>query len=155
MMDQHEVFGAEERLRALSASGDPLERLRGVVDFEAFRPELEAALARAVGNREGGPPYDVVLMFRVLVLQALYALSDNQTEYQLCDRLSFVRFAGLAPHGPVPDAKAIRLFREQLTRAEALARLFARFDAVLQKRGYRAVGGQIVEATVVEARRHG
>jgi IS5 family transposase len=66
---------------------------------------------RAKGGR---PPYDAVLMFKVLVLQTLYTLSDEQTEYQLKDRLSFMRFVGLALHDPVPDAKTIWLYREQL-----------------------------------------
>jgi IS5 family transposase len=153
MVGQPGFFDAEERLRWLSASGDPLERLRAVVDFEAFRAELEAALPRADRSRGGRPPWDALLMFRVLVLQALYTLSDDQTEYQLRDRLSFMRFAGLALQDAVPDAKTIWLYREQLTRAGALAKLFARFDAVLAGRGFVAMGGQIVDATVVEARR--
>src|SRR5579875_3519287 len=89
-------FDAEARLAVLSAAGDPLERLRAVVDFQLFRPDLEAALARGDRSRGGRPPYDAVLMFRILVLQTLYTLSDDQTEYQLRDRLSFMRFAGLA-----------------------------------------------------------
>jgi IS5 family transposase len=153
MAGQPGFFDAEERLRWLSASGDPLERLRAVVDFEAFRAELEAALPRADRSRGGRPPWDAVLMFRVLVLQALYTLSDDQTEYQLRDRLSFMRFVGLALQDAVPDAKTIWLYREQLTRAGALAKLFARFDAMLAERGFLAMGGQIVDATVVEARR--
>ena len=153
MSKQSGFFDADERLRALSAAGDPLERLKAVVDFELFRPELEAALDRADRRRGGRPPYDAVLMFRILVLQTLYTLSDDQTEYQLRDRLSFMRFAGLALHDAVPDAKTIWLFREQLTRAGALARLFERFDTLLHERGYLAMGGQIVDATVVEARR--
>jgi len=153
MAGQPGFFDAEERLRWLSASGDPLERLRAVVDFEAFRAALEAALPRADRSRGGRPPWDAVLMFRVLVLQALYTLSDDQTEYQLRDRLSFMRFVGLALQDAVPDAKTIWLFREQLTRAGALAGLFARFDAMLAERGFLAMGGQIVDATVVEARR--
>lgn len=146
-------FDAEARLAALSAAGDPLERLRAVVDFQLFRPDLEAALARGDRSRGGRPPYDAVLMFRILVLQTLYTLSDDQTEYQLRDRLSFMRFAGLALEDAVPDAKTIWLFREHLTRAGALTRLFARFDALLRERGYLAMGGQIVDATVVQARR--
>jgi len=153
MAGQPGFFDAEERLRWLSASGDPLERLCAVVDFEAFRAELEAALPRADRSRGGRPPWDAVLMFRVLVLQALYTLSDEQAEYQLRDRLSFMRFAGLALQDAVPDAKTIWLYREQLTRAGALAKLFARFDAMLAERGFLAMGGQIVDATVVEARR--
>ena len=88
MAGQPGFFDADERLRALSAAGDPLERLQAVVDFEAFRPELETALARADRSRGGRPPYDAVLMFRILVLQTLYTLSDDQTEYQLRDHRS-------------------------------------------------------------------
>jgi transposase, IS5 family len=153
MAKQPGFFDADERLQALSAAGDPLERLRAVIDFELFRPELEAALARADRSRGGRPPYDAVLMFRILVLQTLYTLSDDQTEYQLRDRLSFMRFAGLALHDAVPDAKTIWLFREQLIRSGALAKLFERFDRLLHQRGYLAMGGQIVDATVIEARR--
>jgi IS5 family transposase len=92
-------------------------------------------------------------MFKVLVLQALYTLSDDQTEYQLKDRLSFMRFVGLALHDPVPDAKTIWLYREQLARAGATETLFARFDALLRAKGWLAMGGQIVDTTVIEARR--
>lgn len=121
--------------------------------FELFRAELEIALARADRSRGGRPPYDAVLMLRILVLQTLYTLSDDQTEYQSRDRLSFMRFAGLALHDVVPDAKTIWLFGEQLTRAGALERLFAQFDRLLHDRGYLAMGGQIVDATVIEAHR--
>jgi IS5 family transposase len=92
-------------------------------------------------------------MFKVLVLQTLYTLSDDQTEYQLKDRLSFMRFVRLALHDPVPDAKTIWLFREQLALAGAAEKLFARFDALLREKGWLAMGGQIVDATVIEARR--
>jgi transposase, IS5 family len=153
MAGQAGLFDMDARLQALSAAGDPLERLAAVVDFELFRPDLEAALQRADRSRGGRPPYDAVLMFRILVLQTLYTLSDDQTEYQLRDRLSFMRFVGLALHEAVPDAKTIWLYREQLTRTGALARAFERFDTMLRERGYLAMGGQIVDATVIEARR--
>jgi transposase, IS5 family len=153
MAGQPGFFDQDERLQALSAAGDPLERLAAVVDFEVFRGDLERALSRSDRSKGGRPPYDPVLMFKVLVLQTLYTLSDDQTEYQLKDRLSFMRFVGLALHDPVPDAKTIWLFREQLARAGAVERLFARFDALLRQRGWLAMGGQIVDATVIEARR--
>ena len=92
-------------------------------------------------------------MFKVLVLQTLDTLADDQTEDQLKDRLSFMRFVGLALEDRVPDAKTIWLYREQLTRAGAVEHLFARFDAALRDAGYLAMGGQIVDATVIEARR--
>jgi IS5 family transposase len=153
MAGQPGFFDGDERLEWLSAAGDPLERLAAVVDFELFRGELERALKRSDRTKGGRPPYDAVLMFKVLVLQTLYTLSDDQTEYQLRDRLSFMRFVGLALHEPVPDAKTIWLYREQLVRAGSLKRLFARFDRVLRERGYLAMGGQIVDATIIEARR--
>jgi IS5 family transposase len=153
MAGQPGFFDLDQRYAALSAAGDPLERLAAVVDFELFRPELNAALERSDRARGGRPPYDAVLMFKVLMLQTLYTLSDDQTEYQIRDRLSFMRFAGLALEDRVPDAKTLWLFREQLTRAGAVERLFARFDAVLRDAGYLAMGGQIVDATVVQARR--
>ena len=153
MAGQPGFFDGDERLRALSAAGDPLERLARVMDFELFRADLEAVLARSDRAKGGRPPYDPVLMFKVLVLQTLYTLSDDQTEYQLKDRLSFMRFVGLALHDPVPDAKTLWLYREQLARAAAVERLFARFDTLLRARGWLAMGGQIVDATVIQARR--
>ena len=153
MAGQPGFFDLDRRHGALSAAGDPLERLALVVDFELFRADLEAALQRSDRARGGRPPYDAVLMFKILVLQTLYTLSDDQTEYQIGDRLSFMRFLGLALHDAVPDAKTIWLFREQLTHAGAVARLFASFDAALREAGYLAMGGQIVDATVVQARR--
>src|SRR5689334_17675544 len=152
MAGQPSFFDLDERYRVLSAAGDPLQRLAKVVDFELFRGELEAALQRSNRSKGGRPPYDAVLMFRVLVLQTLYTLSDDQAEYQLRDRLSFMRFVGLALHDPAPDAKTIWLFREQLTRADAIRKLFARFDTILREAGVLAMGGQIVDATIVQAR---
>jgi transposase, IS5 family len=138
MGGQPGFFDAEERLRALSAAGDPLERLASAVDFELFRVELDAALRRSDRTKGGRPPYDPVLMFKVLVLQTLYTLSDDQTEYQLKDRLSFMRFVGLVLYEPVPDAKTVWLFREQLVRAGAIEKLFIRFDAILREQGLLA-----------------
>ena len=152
MAGQPGFFDLDERYRSLSAAGDALERLARAVDFELFRPELDAALARSDRAKGGRPPYDAVLMLKVLVLQTLYTLSDDQTEYQLRDRLSFMRFVGLGLHDPVPDAKTVWLFREQLTRAGAIERLFRRFDAALKDKGLLAMGGQILDATVVQAR---
>ena len=153
MAGQPGFFDRDERSAALSAAGDPLARLAAVVEFELFRPELDAALERSDRARGGRPPYDAVLMLKVLILQMLYTLSDDQSEYRIRDRLWFMRFLGLALEERVPDAKTIWLFREQLTRAGAVERLFERFDAALRDAGYLAMGGQIVDAIVIHARR--
>jgi IS5 family transposase len=81
----------------------------------------------------------------------LYSLSDEATEFQIKDRLSFERFLGLGLDGTVPDATTVWLFRERLVKAKAIDKLFARFDAALTDRGYLAMGGQIIDATVVPA----
>jgi Transposase domain (DUF772) len=88
MAGQPGFFDQDERLQALSAAGDPLERLAAVVDFEMFRSDLIAALSRSERAKGGRPPYDPVLMFKVLVLQTLYTLSDDQTEYPASQRLA-------------------------------------------------------------------
>jgi IS5 family transposase len=121
------------------------------VDFEIFRGPLVAALRRSVRGKGGRPPFDPVLMFKILVLQALYSLSDETTEFQIKDRLSFQRFLGLGLDGTVPDATTVWLFRERLVQAKAIDKLFARFDVALKDRGYLAMGGQIIDATVVPA----
>ena len=89
-------FDVEERLRELSAKGDDLERVKALVDFEIFRPALEAAVSRADRSKGGRPPFDHVLMFKVLILQAMHSLSDERCEYLIKDRLSFMRFLGIS-----------------------------------------------------------
>jgi transposase len=102
MAGQPGCFDGDDRLKALSAAGDRLERLARGIDFELFRADLEATLARSDRAKGGRPPYDPVRMFKVLVLQTLYPLSDDQTEYQLKDRLSFMRFVGWPCMIPYP-----------------------------------------------------
>lgn len=151
MAGQLGFFDLEDRLAALSAAGDPLERLASAVDFEIFRPALKRALRRSDRAKGGRPPYDPVLMFKILVLQALYGLSDGQAEYQIRDRLSFMRFLGLGLGERVPDEKTIWLFRELLVRAGAIDKLFDRFEAALEAEGYLAMSGQILDASLVAA----
>lgn len=151
MRGQPGFWDVDERYARLSEAGDPLEKLNSVVPWEAFRKPLAKALKRSDGARGGRPPYDAVLMFKTLVLQALYNLSDDQAEFMIQDRLSFLRFLGLSLGDRVPDAKTIWLFREHLAQARAVENLFARFDRHLSKSGYLAMGGQIVDATLVAA----
>jgi IS5 family transposase len=146
-------FRRGEWLKALSVAGDPLERLLRVTDFEVFRVDLEAALSRSDRAKGGRPPYDAVLMFKVLVLQTLCTLSDDQTEYQL--KRPAVFHAVCRTHiarrrtGRQNDLVVSR----PVARAGAAERLFARFDALPRAKGWLAVGGQIIDATVIEARR--
>jgi IS5 family transposase len=144
-------FDLEERLATLSVKGDGLERLSAVIDFELFRPELERAVPRADRSQGGRPPFDHVLMFKVLVLQTQNNLSDARTEFYLRDRLTWMRFLGLGLGDPVPDANTIWTFREALTKAGAIERLFELFDRQLRAAGYLAMAGQLVDASIVAA----
>ena len=152
-MRQAGFFDLRERQKKLLATRDFLDRVNRFVAWESFRPVLDKALKRSTGDKGGRPPFDTVLMFKVLVLQALYNLSDEQTEYQILDRQSFMMFVGLELCDDVPDARTIWLFRETLRQAGAVERLFARFDAMLDAQGFAASGGQIIDATFVEAPR--
>jgi len=144
-------FDVDDRLKRLSDLGDQLEAYRRVVDFEAFRPDLEKALAYTSGPRGGRPPYDAVMMLKVLVIQTANNLSDERTEFLINDRLSFMRFLGLGLSDRVPDARTIWLFRERLTKAGAIETLFERFDAMLRAAGYIAMSGQIVDSSLIAA----
>src|ERR687895_1086856 len=138
MAGQPGFFDVEDRLRQLSAKGDDLERIAELVDFERFRLELERAVPRSDGSKGGRPAFDPVLMFKVLLLQAMHALSDERAEYLIKDRLSFMRFLGLGLADPVPDANTVWTFREALTRAKiggkpAIEVLFRAYEMVLTK----------------------
>jgi IS5 family transposase len=148
-MRQAGLFGLSDQLKRLSDCGDPLEAMSRVVDFEIFRPALEKALAYSDGTKGGRPPYDPVAMFKVLILAAQNTVSDARMEFLIRDRLSWLRFLGFDLGAPTPDANTIRLFREKLTEAGALDAVFTDFDRQLKERGYLAMGGQIVDATLV------
>ena len=142
-------FDIEFRMSDLTKNGDPLVRLNECVDWEVFRPELDVIREKDRKNAAGRKPFDVVLMFKIMVLQSLYNLSDDAVEYQVRDRLSFMRFLGLTIGDRVPDAKTIWLFREELGRAGLVKRLFKRFDRYLREHGFTARKGQIVDASIV------
>src|SRR5438270_9142863 len=146
-------FDVDHRMKRLSDLGDQLEAFGSSVDFEIFRGDLVLALAYSENGQGGRPPFDPVMMFKILVIQAANNLSDERTEFLINDRLSFMRFLGLGLSDRVPDARTIWLFREKLTRAGAIGSLFERFDAMLRQSGYIAMSGQIVDASLIAAPR--
>ena len=148
------LFDVDERHAKLTLLGDPLVELKKLIDWEAFRSEIEAAREKARGrkckNAAGAKPIDAVLMFKTVVLQQLNNLSDDRIEYQIRDRLSFMRFLGLNLEDRIPDAKTVWLFRETLKQAELGEVLFKRFHEQLAAKGLAAKGGQMVDATFIE-----
>ncbi|HMK21266.1 MAG TPA: IS5 family transposase [Terriglobales bacterium] len=151
-MGQPGFFDADKRLAALSKKGDPLEAIAALVPWESFRADIEAVVLTPEAEKKssaGRKPFDAVLMFRMLILQSLYNLSDEQIEYQVRDRMSFTRFLGLEFEDDIPDGTTLWLFREKLAQAGLVKTLFDRFDRHLQAQGYIARGGQMVDATIV------
>ena len=147
------LFDSGRRLRKLDALGDPLVGLSALIDWEIFRAELATVHEKERRSSAGRKPIDVVLMFKVLVLQRLYHLSDDQMEYQIRDRASFQRFLGLHVEDGAPDAKTVWFFRERLKARDLTEKLFALFEAHLRERGFAARGGQMVDAVFVEVPR--
>ena len=151
-MMQFGFFTEENRLEKLTKLGDSLEKL-DIIQWERFRPVLDKAFKKERKNKSGRPPYDCLLMFKILILQRLFNLSDDQTEYQINDRMSFMRFLGLSLGDRVPDAKTIWLFRDTLTKAEIIDELFQLFNLQLEQQGIITHTGTIVDATFVDAPR--
>ena len=148
-MSQFGFFDVSSRLESLSSCGDPLLKLKDLVPWESFRPLLEKARQAPSKQATGRPAYDSVLMFKILILQSLYNLSDDQTEFQIRDRLSFMHFLDLTLADRVPDAKTTWLFRDTLAKKGVVETLFEHFSAHLTHSGYLAKGGQIVDASLV------
>lgn len=149
---QPSFFDESERLSALTKLNDPLATLNKHIDFEIFRPTLMSVFKREDKVR-GAKPYDPVLMFKILILQRLYKLSDQQAEYQITDRMSFTRFLGLRIGERIPDYSTVWRFREALTEAGVMKRLFDDFGLHLARRGIISQDGIIVDASFVEVPR--
>ena len=130
------LFELEDRAAKLTAMGDPLVTLNAEVDFEAFRTDLARVHEKPRQSNAGAKPFDIVLMFRVLILQHLYNLSDRAIDYPIRDRLSFMRFLGVHLEDRVPDANTVWVFRERLKPLGLVDVLFARFNEQLAQRGY-------------------
>ena len=145
------LFDYEERQREINTYKNPLQRLNGLINGEVFRNPIEKALFVPPKGAGGRPPYDKIMMFKILILQKYFNLSDEQTEFQIKDRMSFMNFLGLALENTVPDAKTIWLFREQITKSGLIETLFALFLKQLEDAHIVMKEGSIVDASFVDA----
>lgn len=152
-MNQPGFFDLQNRITKLTKMGDPLVQLSEQINWEEFRSDLAIIHEKDRKSNAGAKPFDVILMFKILVLQQLNNLSDDRIEYQIRDRISFMRFLGLGFEDRVPDSKTVWLFRELLKEFELIEVLFARFHQQLARRGYVAKAGQMIDATFVEVPR--
>jgi len=143
-------FGRQQKRRqSLEKSKDRLRHLNELIPWETFRECLEQLHPQERKSKAGRKPIDRLMLFKLLILQQLYNVSDEELEYQTHDRASFRRFLGLSPEAEVPDAKTIWLFRKHLSEAGIIDELFERFEQYLQTAGYAAKGGQIIDATLI------
>src|SRR6266576_564874 len=104
VMRQKGFFDVERMLEAISAKGDPLETIRKMVRWEDFRADIEAVTETRPEERNsnaGRKPYDTILKFKIVVLQSLHNFCDEQTEYLIRDRMSFMRFLDLELEDPL------------------------------------------------------
>jgi transposase, IS5 family len=151
---QKGLFDKEFAQEHLVKMGNPLKALSQVIDFEMFRPSLESGLLnQEKKSKSGAKPFDVVLLFKILILQRYYGLSDKQVEYQIIDRLSFKQFLGLETGDKVPDEKTVWSFRERLTKVGLIEQLFDEFKEYLSSQDIILNEGQIVDASFVTAPR--
>ena len=147
------LFDEQFLLRKLDQKGDPLARLNDIVDWQIFLPILEQALGAKDKSSAGRKPYPPLFMFKILIFQSLYNLSDGDTERELLKDLLARRFVGLSGRQFGPDATTIWRFKEALTKAGVLETLHETFNNYLDELGFQASKGQIVDASIVPARR--
>ena len=148
------LFDKNETSDKLSKLGNPLEKLHNVINFEMFRQELESHMLPANRKSSAGcKPYDVVMMFKIILLKRFYNLSDEQAEYQINDRLSFKEFLGLSSGDRVPDSRSIWLFQDKLIQQKLDEKLFSQFHQYLDSLGMYVNEGKIVDASFVEVPR--
>jgi IS5 family transposase len=145
------LFEYEERMAKLNGIKTPMDKLNAMMNWEMFRSILTDALAQKEQKGPGGAShYDYVFMFKILVFQRYYNLSDEQTEFRINDSLSIQRFLGITLSDQVPDHNKIWDFRERLMKAGAIEKVFALFDSHLTKAGIVGKAGVIVDASFVE-----
>ena len=149
-MGQLSFFDISDNYQFLSKCGDPLEKLDKNIKWKIFKGLIEKAFQKERKSNAGRPPFDYIMMFKVLILQSLYNLSDFQMEFQIRDRFTFRRFLDLDIGDTVPDEKTIWLFRETLIQKGIIKKLFKRFNRYLDGIGFQAQKGMMVDARIVE-----
>ena len=129
-------FDVDQRHEEISRMGDPLKKLNECIPWDNFLLVLSELDNKERKNNAGRKAYPAILMFKIIILQSLYNLSDNKTEYMIRDRLSFMRFLELKMEDKVPDEKSIWLFRERLKEANLMESLFQEFNRYLNNQGF-------------------
>lgn len=137
----------------MAKHGDRLKRLNAVMQWELFRPILEKCFDKPVKGPGGRPPFGLVFMFKVLIVQRTYNLSDADAEFWIKDRLSVQNFLAITLADDVPDGKTIWAFRNTLSQAGVVEPLFDRFGDHLRAQGLILNQGLILDASFVDVPR--
>ncbi|MCP9808675.1 IS5 family transposase [Cyanobium sp. HWJ4-Hawea] len=148
-MGQRGFWDEQQRVSMLQDKKPVLHRLTSSIPWESFRPMLEKGYSQERKSNAGRKRIDPLVLFKMLVLQQLFNLSDDELEFQVNDRRSFEEFVGLGVMNSIPDATTVAFFRERLRKAGVIEELFEMFETYLRSQGLQARGGQIIDATLV------
>ncbi|MDR2171081.1 MAG: transposase [Planctomycetaceae bacterium] len=121
-----------------------------MINWDIFISLLEVVRSHERKSNAGRPPFDVLMMFKVLILKNIYNLSDDQFEFQIRDRRTFLMFLGITSVDRIPDSKTIWLFGEQLSQLGLAEKLFQRFNDELKRQGVLIKGGIAIDGTFVD-----
>lgn len=147
------LFDLEYHEKKIREYQPPLTKLNSVINWELFRETIETALYVEPKGAGGRPPYDKIMMFKILILQKYYNLSDEQTEFQINDRTSFKQFLDLKFGDKIPDEKTVWHFKEQLANKNVSEKLFELFAKQLMIKGIVAKEGSMIDASFVDVPR--
>ena len=148
-MGQRGFWDDQKRVAKLQEKKPVLKRLADSIPWESFRPLLDKGYAHERKSNAGRKRIDPLILFKMLVLQQLFNLSDLELEFQVNDRRSFEEFVGLGVMNSIPDATTVAFFRDRLLKAGVIEELFEMFESYLRSQGLQARGGQIIDATLV------
>jgi IS5 family transposase len=146
---QRGFWDDQKRVAKLQEKKPVLKRLADSIPWESFRPLLDKGYAHERKSNAGRKRIDPLILFKMLVLQQLFNLSDQELEFQVNDRRSFEEFVGLGVMNSIPDATTVAFFRDRLLKAGVIEELFEMFESYLRSQGLQARGGQIIDATLV------
>lgn len=149
------LFSAIEHQQKVVKREIGVLKLKKAIDWNAFRPVLEQVTGYDVKDwsKGGNLPFDPLLMFKILILQFYHGLSDEATEVQIADRISFQNFLDLQMGDDIPDGNTIWDFKELIEKdgRNGSNKLFAKFHEMLDQQGLLAKEGSIIDASFVEA----
>jgi len=143
-----DLFVQDQRQDKMGGFIANLAAMDELIDFAAVATQVDAACPRPDRSKGGRPPYPTEVMVRLVFIQSLYNLSDEDCEYQVLDRMSFQHFCRLAGELHIPDARTLWRFKQQLAQGGLGG---PSVSQQLQAHGYIPRGGQIVDASIVQA----